>query len=486
MSTSQWILLALVTGLAFGGVAWFLAMRRVNAKLRDYASIREASASAKRSLEETEVALLKTSGDLDGKRTELAQVEGRTAELLALETKASEIRDTVANGNQLIQSVSQELLIAKESKSDVERNLQELKSEADLYTRVADFIDFGVFEEPEYLYETSERYKIEIKAVRDKQKEMIATKTAIELPPDVLVDGSSQKGKSILAGQAKMMLRAFNIECDFLIAKVNPSNLARTLERIEKAADSLEKSALSLMCGVSPKYVELKYEECSLFYQFVLKRTEEQEEQRQIREQIREEQKAIREYERARVAAEKEERMYAALLEKARAELEQAQDSERAEFETKISVLEQQLREAREKEERARSLAEQTRRGHVYVISNIGSFGDEIYKIGLTRRLDPMDRVKELGDASVPFPFDVHAVIYSEDAPKLEATLHRKFNDRRVNAVNRRKEFFRVNLDEVKNVVDEARDRDTEFRITALAEQYYETLRLQGAGTSAV
>jgi hypothetical protein len=148
-------------------------------------------------------------------------------------------------------------------------------------------------------------------------------------------------------------------------------------------------------------------------------------------------------------------------------------------------MLEQQLLEAQDKEERAKSLAEQTRRGHVYVISNIGSFGDEVYKIGLTRRLEPIDRVKELGDASVPFPFDVHAIVYSEDAPNLEATLHRKFNHRRVNAVNRRKEFFRVTLDDVKTVVDEMCDKETEFRVTAVAEEYYETLRLQGAGTSA-
>ena len=139
-------------------------------------------------------------------------------------------------------------------------------------------------------------------------------------------------------------------------------------------------------------------------------------------------------YERAIAAAEKEERMYQNLLDKARKELSDASENERDELKVKISLLEEQLIEAKEKEARAKNMAEQTRRGHVYIISNIGSFGDGVHKIGLTRRLDPLDRVKELGDASVPFLFDVHAIIYNEDAPALESALHKRFNHRRVNA----------------------------------------------------
>ena len=115
------------------------------------------------------------------------------------------------------------------------------------------------------------------------------------------------------------------------------------------------------------------------------------------------------------------------------------------------------------------------RAGYVYVISNIGSFGDGVYKIGMTRRLDPMERVRELGDASVPFTFDVHALIFSDDAPKLEAALHRKFADRRVNMVNNRREFFRVSLDEIEKVVMANYDKTVEFTETAEAEQYRES-----------
>ena len=166
-------------------------------------------------------------------------------------------------------------------------------------------------------------------------------------------------------------------------------------------------------------------------------------------------------------------------MNKAREELLKASESERAFAEQRIAELEQQLLEAEMKEARAKSMAEQTRKGHVYVISNIGSFGEDVYKIGLTRRLDPMDRVKELGDASVPFSFDVHAMIYSDDAPALEATLHREFREHRVNAVNLRKEFFQVDLLSIKDAVDTIVDIDADFKMTALAEEYYESLRLQ-------
>jgi T5orf172 domain len=138
------------------------------------------------------------------------------------------------------------------------------------------------------------------------------------------------------------------------------------------------------------------------------------------------------------------------------------------------------LVEAEEKSKKAISMAQQTKRGHVYIISNIGSFGDDVYKIGLTRRLDPNERVRELGDASVPFPFDIHAVIASEDAPALETALHKQFVERQVNKVNRRKEFFRVSLTELRKAVDELRLEST-WTLTAEAAQYRETLALEHA-----
>lgn len=166
------------------------------------------------------------------------------------------------------------------------------------------------------------------------------------------------------------------------------------------------------------------------------------------------------------------------MLQKARTELEQSSEAERAAAELKITALEAQLAEAEAKEQRAKSMAEQTRRGHVYVISNIGSFGEDIYKIGLTRRLDPLDRVKELGDASVPFSFDVHAMVYVDDAPEMENKLHKRFTNRRVNAINHRKEFFNVDLEEIRQAVHELASPDVEFQMTALAEEYRESRKI--------
>ena len=274
------------------------------------------------------------------------------------------------------------------------------------------------------------------------------------------------------------MLRVFNIECDFLIEKVTPASYTRTLERIEKLANDIEKLSLTLECGFNIDYIKLKFEECTLQYQYKLKKQEEQEEQIAIKEQMREEQKAIQEYERAIRDAEKEERLYTSLLEKARIELEKASESEKAIMAARVSQLEVDLAEALARGERAKSMAEQTKKGYIYVISNIGSFGEDVYKIGMTRRLDPMERVRELSNASVPFPFDVHAMIYYEDAPKLESQLHKEFNNNRVNAVNLRKEFFNVELEKIRDMVEKITDNEADFKMTVLAEQYNETLRL--------
>ncbi len=145
-----------------------------------------------------------------------------------------------------------------------------------------------------------------------------------------------------------------------------------------------------------------------------------------------------------------------------------------------IKKLKEDLEDAHSKNERAKSMAQQTKSGHVYVISNIGSFGEDVYKIGMTRRLEPLDRVKELGDASIPFIFDVHAMMYSEDAPALENTLHKIFDKKRVNLVNSRKEFFKITLEEIEEETKKI-SKDIEFIKTIEARDYNESkaIRLQ-------
>ncbi len=193
---------------------------------------------------------------------------------------------------------------------------------------------------------------------------------------------------------------------------------------------------------------------------------------------MREEEHAQRDMEKAIKEAEKEERILQKALEKARQELGLANEDQKAEYEAQLAELEEKLKAAEEKGQRAISMAQQTRRGHVYVISNIGSFGDNVFKIGMTRRLEPMDRIKELGDASVPFSFDVHAMIYSEDAPALEKALHKKFDIQSVNKVNPRKEFFSTTIAEVKQAVEQHGIRDARWTLKAEAAEYRESLTI--------
>ena len=158
--------------------------------------------------------------------------------------------------------------------------------------------------------------------------------------------------------------------------------------------------------------------------------------------------------------------------------LARAREEEKLKYQGELAVLTARLAEAEAKGQRALSMAQQTRSGHVYIISNIGSFGDNIFKIGMTRRLEPLDRIRELGDASVPFAFDVHALIYAEDAPRLERELHRRFLTNQVNKVNPRKEFFRVGIADLKVAADVLGLQCT-WTLASVAAEYRETLAVE-------
>lgn len=221
------------------------------------------------------------------------------------------------------------------------------------------------------------------------------------------------------------------------------------------------------------KYIELKIDLLNATYYMKKKQSERQERAKEEKARMAEERRAQKEYERELKRAQKDEEAARDALKRARqlADVEAEGSAERNRLQAKIEKLEQALQEAQSRAERAQSMAQQTRCGYVYVISNIGSFGEGVYKIGMTRRLDPMERVTELGDASVPFPFDVHAMIYSEDAPALETALHRAFERKKLNMVNGRKEFFRVSLEEIKRQVSES-GIDAEFLDEPMAQQW--------------
>ncbi len=411
--------------------------------------------------------------------SKMARMNEEFSHLKELEKNEIAIRDSLKISENSLMIIKEEIATFSNKKNLISKELEFMKRDISLYKPVHNLIELGFTDEPEYLQNTSEVYKEQLKAIRERQKELIANQSAIIVPESIALTNNGAHAKKVLNGQSRLMLKALNTECDLLLSKVKTSNYPRILERIDRLAGTIEKAAASLKCGFSKEYIELKYKECELQYHYKLKEAREKEEQALIKEQMKEEQKAIKEFERALAKAQKEEQMYRKALEDVKNELTLTSDKDRNILLEKISVLEKQLQEAEENEKRAISMAEQTKRGHVYVISNIGSFGENIYKIGLTRRLEPLDRVKELGGASVPFSFDVHAMIYSEDAPALESQLHREFSKFRVNQVQLRKEFFDVDLAKIREKVIEITGNELDFKVTALAEDYYESLEIR-------
>ncbi|WP_409339380.1 DUF4041 domain-containing protein [Klebsiella sp. K6-243] len=361
----------------------------------------------------------------------------------------------------------------------------ELEKAIALYREDVDFVEMGMFE-PHFDFDTSEEFKEAIKDIRNEQKALLRLKNrsgAIWCGTDWTVHNSRAEGKKMTTRAINLTARAFNGECDAAIANCTFKNWSVMHDRIQAAFDKINALNEVNDVHISKEYLRLKLKELDLVHAYKMKKQSEKEEQREIRAQMAEERKAQQEIERAIREAEVEELRAQKALDKARKEMESklAQlTAEQAEkYQSKIDELRDALTEAELKGQKALSMAQQTKRGHVYIISNMGSFGENVFKIGMTRRLDPQDRVDELGSASVPFLFDVHAMIHSEDAPALENALHQHFDAKRTNLVNRRKEFFNVSLKEIKSAVYELAGNDVDFIETVVAQHYYETLALR-------
>lgn len=369
----------------------------------------------------------------------------------------------VTSEKQKIEKTIEELRASYKEKKGI---FDKLVEEAAIYDEEIELAELG-FYKPHYDFDTSEKYKEEIALVKSKQKEMISSKTAIFCNTEWAVEGSKAKGRTMINRGIRLTARAFNNECDSAISNVHWNNAAIMEQRVEKAFDSINKLNESKAIKISPEYLQLKIEELRLAQEYKEKKQQEKEEQAEIRRQMREETKLEQEMEQAL----KEEEKYQKLLDKAKVEAEKATGAKLEKLQEKITTLGEELEEAHTKSERAKSMAQQTKAGHIYVISNIGSFGENVYKIGVTRRLEPLDRVKELGDASVPFIFDVHAMIYSDDAPSVEKFIHKTFDTKRINLVNNRKEFFNVSLDDIEKEVKTI-SSEAEFILTAEAREY--------------
>ena len=336
---------------------------------------------------------------------------------------------------------------------------------------------FG-FYVPHYPYATSDEYKEKLSSIRAQQKELVKSKCATTGRTDWTVNGSKSKGSKMVRDMQKLLLRAFNAECDDAIEHVRFNNVEACEKKILSSSNAISKLGEMLGISISGQYVSLKQDELHLMHEYQSKKQAEKEAARELRQQQREEAKAAKELAEARKKLEKEQSHYQNALSRLNAQIAQASGDNLTDLEVKRAELEDQLntinKELRDVDYRVAN----QRAGYVYIISNIGSFGENVYKIGMTRRLEPMDRIDELGDASVPFNFDVHALIFTDDAPGLEASLHQAFADRKLNMINTRREFFRVTLDEIKEVVRQNYDKTVEFIDIPPAEQYRESLKI--------
>ena len=389
---------------------------------------------------------------------ELEQLKSKYSPIISIESELDQLRSSAEEARKETDDIRAQY-------TDKRTTLRKLEQQVAIYDERIAFAELGVYE-PHFDFGDSDTYKASIKEVRDRQKAMVSSKSATVCPTDWTVDGSRSKGQTMINRQTRLTMRAFNNECEAAIANTRWNNVVAMEKRILNAAKQINNANDSMNLVIHEDYVALKLDELHLTHEFRERLKIEKDERAERSRAEREEKKLLADAE----AAEREERKFAELLSRARDQA--GVDGSR------IAELEAKLAAAQAESKRARAMAQMTRSGYVYIISNIGSFGDDVVKIGLTRRLDPDDRVRELGDASVPFAFDTHAMIYSDDAPALEVALHKEFSDRRINASNLRKEFFRVTLDEIEGAVRTLAP-DASFFKDREAQEWHETLALR-------
>ena len=334
--------------------------------------------------------------------------------------------------------------------------------------------------EPKYQFTNSIDYKNRLEVIRAEQKETARSISAVvDSWNHEAAELTKAQWKKLRKDALKLALRSFNSESEYCIDNVKFSNMAKMEERIRRSFETCNKLLKAVDAWWNDIVLERKLQELYLAHEYQMKRQEEKEAARQVREDQREQEKLEKEIREARAKIEKERLHFTSALQKLQLRLRAANDQqERDDLQTRIDELSNQNSQLDEEERLLDYCEQNARAGYVYVISNIGAFGDGIFKIGMTRRLEPMDRVDELGDASVPFRFDVHALVFSDNAPALEAKLHSRFAAGRLNKVNGRKEFFRADLKEIEAVIRANYDAVVEVIHAAPAEQYRESLRL--------
>ncbi|TNG92231.1 DUF4041 domain-containing protein [Pasteurellaceae bacterium USgator11] len=432
---------------------------------------------------ETEAQQIRTEAEEDVKH-----LRERAIEYAGGLRKKSEIEREEAERNiknykaERYSEIDEEVLALKSSKEQIIKDVYNLKEELiAIKNQINGYGDEWIIPRPSFIDDLADEFHFneagkKLKEIRASIKMMVKARIAASC------DYVEQNRKETAVN---FVVDAYNGKVDTILAKAKVTNYGVLKRQIEDAFILVNENGRAFRnAHITDGYHQKRLDELEYLIKVNEIAQQEKEEQRRIKEQIREEERARREYEKAIRDAERDERLINAAIAKKQAELEAANAEQRQKLEEQLAELQVKYEEAEARNQRALSMAQQTKSGHVYIISNIGSFGENVFKIGMTRRLEPLDRVKELGDASVPFSFDVHAMIYSNDAPALEYALHKAFQEQQVNKVNPRKEFFRLPLAEIKALAD-SMDLNVHWTILAEASEYRETLAIERLGLKA-
>lgn len=393
--------------------------------------LREALPQLRRDEQELLAVVGPLRAEVDALTSQRADAAPLRAEIAQLQRRREELLGQTAT----MERLAAELPALRAELAELKRQVVETRETAILQ-------EVGIYE---YRHPLSDAvaYKAKLTGVRAQIKDAAKAGNAVRGATNWSVNGSARDGAKMVREFSKLMLRAYNNEADNAVRLMKPYTLDSCVARLQKARETIIRLGGTMNITVTESYHRLRVQELELTADYLARKAEEKEREREERARRREEEVARREFEREQERLRKELAHYETAISALR-----EQGNQDGAFQAEAKVAE--IRNAIDGITRR---AANIRAGHVYVISNVGAFGENMVKIGMTRRMEPMDRVNELGDASVPFRYDVHALVLSDDAVGLETRLHHHFADRRVNRVNLRREFFRVTPAEVKDVL---------------------------------
>lgn len=399
----------------------------------------------------------------------------------ALEAKISSLESKLKDKQSILDDLTRQIKVAKDIlKLDDElkkrqSELKALQKEVIVLNDDLDLQEYGFFER-KYKFSDSTKYKEELETLRKRQKQLVKDKKAGVIVRPMLLDNSKSKGRAMQNQLIKAMIRGFNGEVDAHLVKVTATNLSKKVDAVVKSFNQLNKMYSRNLVCLSNDYLELKISELQLAVEYELQKLEEKELLREQRAKEREDKKLRAELAAKRKQIEKDRKHFKQMLDNVEELLKTANEEEKEKLNLQLAEYQDKLSELDELEEDIDYREGHATAGYVYIISNIGAFGEDVYKIGVTRRLDPMERIRELGSASVPFQFDVHALIFSEEAFSLEKELHNRFEKNKINKVNGRKEYFKVPFSDIKAVLEEHKELAIELTEKAEAFEYRQSL----------